>query len=120
MDFTGNYLVVITRLQIPLLALFAAGCATTPHRYRYQPAIPIAMSDWEACHAGADAAAQQRYDRYQETVKAAGPFGGPFGGTTLAQQASDEREAEYAREMAECLTRRGYEVRTPAPERDSR
>src|SRR5262249_20053216 len=46
-----------------------------------QSPTPIARSDWEACHTGADATAQQRHDQYLETVKAAGPFGGPFGGT---------------------------------------
>jgi hypothetical protein len=103
-----------------LIALVAAGCVGSPERYRYQPPIPIATSDWDACHDRANATALRGYRRYVEIVEAAGPFGGPFGGVTLAQKAWNEREATYAREMTECLTGRGYEVRTPGSERDSR
>lgn len=110
----------ILRYLATLVALFAAGCAASPQRYRYQPPTAIATSDWDACHAHASATAQRGYDRYLETVEAAGPFGGPFGGITRAQQAWEQREATYAHEMAECLTARGYEVRTPGPERDAR
>ncbi len=111
---------VAARFPICLVALLAAGCAANLHRYRYQPPTPIATPDWQGCHARADATAQQRYDRYVEIVEAAGPFGGPFGGMTLAQQAWSDREATYAREMEECLAARGYEVRAPGPEHDSR
>jgi len=82
--------------------------------------VPIATSDWDACHGAASAIAQRGYDRYVEIVEVAGPFGGPFGGITLARRAWNEREATYAREMTECLAARGYEVRTPGPERDAR
>ncbi len=111
---------VVARPLISLAALAATGCAATPHPYRYQPPIPIATTDWDGCHIRADAGAQQHYNRYEEIRNAAGPFGGPFGGVTLALQAQEEREAVYAREMVECLAARGYEVRTPAPVRDSR
>jgi len=95
-------------------ALLAVGCGAAPHPYRYRPPIPVATADWEACHADADAVAQQRYDRYMDMVEAVDPFGGPFGGVTLGRRAWEEREDVYEWEMLACLGGRGYEVRTPA------
>jgi hypothetical protein len=65
------------------VGLLAIGCAGAPHRYAWQPPIPVAAADWEACHIHADDVAQRRYDRYMEMLDIAGPFGGPFGGCPL-------------------------------------
>ncbi len=89
-------------------ALLAVACTTSPHRYRYEPPGPVRPSDWNVCHAEADAWARQRYARYMEIIELAGPFGGMFGGTTLAQRAWDEREEVYERELKACLAARGY------------
>jgi hypothetical protein len=92
-----------------LLALgLVAGCAVTPPEYRYRPPSGVGREDWRACHARADANARQRYDRYTEMIELVGPFGGPFGGITLAQRAWQERENFYEWEMKSCLRERGY------------
>jgi hypothetical protein len=93
--------------------LLVLGCAAAPHRYRWQAPVPIASGDWQACHARADGMAQRRYDRYAETIEAAGPFGGPFGGVTFARRAWEEREDAHEWEMRKCLGARGYELRPP-------
>jgi uncharacterized protein YceK len=91
-----------------IIGLLMVGCATVPHRYRYEPPVPINSADRKACHAEADAWAQRRYARYMEIIELAGPFGGSFGGITLAQRAYDEREEVYERELRACLKARGY------------
>jgi hypothetical protein len=111
---------VVTRSLVCLVAALGVGCATTPSGYRYRPAVPIAAADWDACHAQADAAAQVDYRRYREIVEVAGPFGGPFGGLTLGQQAWDARDDVYERTMIECLGARGYPVGGPGPGPDTR
>ncbi len=88
--------------------LLAAGCAAGP-RYRWQPPVPVALEDWDACHPAADAAARRQYDRYVDMVAAAGPFGGRFGGVTLGRRAWEEREAVYEQQMTRCLAARGYQ-----------
>lgn len=87
-----------------------AACATPPHGYAWQPPAAVRATDRQACHARADHAAQQRYDQYTDTIELIGPFGGPFGGTTLAQRAYEEREEFYAEEMKACLRERGYRL----------
>jgi hypothetical protein len=69
------------------LELLVAGCAATPHEYRWRPPVPVAAADWEACHTRADALAERRYDRYVEITDMVGPSGAPFGGTMLAEHA---------------------------------
>jgi hypothetical protein len=101
-----------------VMAFLAAGCASSPHEYRWRPPVPVAARDWEACHARADGLAERRYDRYAEMADMAGPFEVPFGGTTLAQNAWQAREDVYEWEMTRCLRARGYDVFGPAvPER---
>jgi hypothetical protein len=100
------------KLALLVFSLLALGCASDPHRYRYRPPIPVAEADWQVCHLRADREAQRRYDRYMEMVDLAGPFGGPFGGVTLGQRAWAEREEIYASAVADCLTEKGYAVRT--------
>lgn len=91
--------------------MLLAACATDTQPYRYRPPVPVTVSDWQTCHARADAEARQRYDRYLEMVDLAGPFGGPFGGIGLGRRAWEERETVYEREVVECLTARGYDLR---------
>jgi hypothetical protein len=104
----------MTTLPARLAALWAlavavlAACATPPHRYAWQPPATVSAEARRACHGRADHAAQQRYDQYWDTIELIGPFGGPFGGTTLAQRAYEEREEFYAEEMMACLRERGY------------
>jgi hypothetical protein len=91
-----------------LAVLALAGCATPAHRYAWQPPVTVGAEDRRACHARADRVAQQRYERYTDTIELVGPFGGPFGGMTLAQRAYEEREEFYEAEMRACLRERGY------------
>ena len=90
-----------------LASVLAWGCVT-PHEYLYRPPVPVKAEDRQICHARANAVAQRRYDRYMEILELAGPFGGPFGGTTLGQRAWEEREDFYEWEMKACLRERGY------------
>ncbi len=95
---------------LALAAGLAAGCATAPHRYLYQPPGWVGARDRQACHLVAERVAQQRYERYTETIELAGQFGGAFGGISLAQRAWEEREEFYEAEMKACLRERGYSL----------
>jgi len=95
-------------LVVALAAALAAGCAATRHRYQWEPPGSVRPEDRRLCHARADRVAQERYDRYNEMIELAGPFGGPFGGVTLGQRAWEEREEFYEGEMRACLRERGY------------
>jgi hypothetical protein len=103
------------RAVVAATALLVLGCAATPHQYAWRPPVPVAAADWEACHARADSLAERSYDRYAEIVDMAGPFGGPFGGVSLALGAWEARENVYEWEMIQCLGARGYDMRAPAP-----
>jgi hypothetical protein len=96
-------------LGLALLSAVVAGCAAAPHRYRWEPPVPVTPEDLRACHAQADHVAPRRYDRYMEIVELAGPFGGLFGGVTLGERAWEEREDFYEWEMKDCLHKRGYQ-----------
>jgi hypothetical protein len=95
------------RIGLTLLAVLVGGGCITPHVYRYRPPTSVDPAILESCHARADHVAQERYERYTDMIELTGPFGGPFGGITLAQRAYDEREEFYEREMKSCLRERG-------------
>jgi hypothetical protein len=106
-----------TAIGLLVAAVVGEGCTSAPRRYRYAPPGSIGTEDRRVCHDRADRLAQQRYDRYMEIVELAGPFGGPFGGISLAERARQEREDFYEWEMKACLRERGYPLEAPGSSR---